>query len=357
MRHGCALALALLAACKGSSGHKAEPDPGARDGRAAATDAATDAAVPGPDLGFVTGEVVIAEEHDGHVTAKVLGAGGTWKAIEGEGVFPSASRWQGGLLVIVAEGEHETEHVEHLAVVRAGKLERVSVTAQLVRNPVVAGGTLVVETNADGFRELYRVAPDGKATRLTSNREGNFEPSLSPDGTQVAFTSSRDGDAEIYRMHVAGGKATRLTAFHKDDWSPQWSPDGRLLAFLSDREGPPRVYLMAPDGTELSRFTAETDPAAVEDLPRWAPDGKRLAYTRTLDGVQRVIVENRVLTPEDVSDRELAWSPDGAMLAVLRHPVVAGKLGAPALAFVRVSDGQVLATDARVSPFLVRWLP
>jgi hypothetical protein len=30
MRHGCALALALLAACKGSSGHKAEPDPGAR---------------------------------------------------------------------------------------------------------------------------------------------------------------------------------------------------------------------------------------------------------------------------------------------------------------------------------------
>jgi len=355
MRRGRALALVLLVGCKGASERKTEPGSGARDASAAV--AAIDAALPAPDPSFVRGEVVIAEEHDGHVTTRVLGAGGTWTAIEGEGVFPSASRWQGGLLVIVAEGESEAEHVEQLGVVRGAAIERFGPKAQLVRNPVVAGDTLVVETNQHGFRELYRIGADGKDVRLTQNREGNFEPSLSPDGKTLVFTSSRDGDSEVYRMPAAGGAATRLTAFHKDDWSPLWSPSGALVTFLSDREGPPRLFVMAPDGTDLARFTGETDPDAIEDLPRWSPDGKQLAFTRSTGVVQRVVVENLVLTPEGFSDRDLAWSPDGTMLAVLRHPVTGGKLGPATLTFVRISDGHVIGSDPRVSPFLLRWLP
>jgi hypothetical protein len=260
MRRGRALALIVLLGCKGASEKKTEPASGPRDAVAAA--ASIDAAVAAPDLGFVRGEVVIAEEHGGHVTTRTLAAGGTWNAIEGEGVFPSASRWQGGLLVIVAEGESEAEHVEQLGVVRGGKVERFGPKAQLVRNPVVAGETLVVETNLHGFRELYRIATDGKEIRLTQNREGNFEPSLSPDGKTLAFTSSRDGDSEVYRMPAAGGAATRLTAFHKDDWSPLWSPSGTLVTFLSDREGPPRLFVMAPDPT------ASPTPATPSAAPR-----------------------------------------------------------------------------------------
>ncbi len=346
------VALVLLLGCKGASERKTEPASGSRD----AVAAPIDAALPAPDLSFVRGEVVIAEEHDGHVTSRVL-RDGVWTAIDGDGVFPSASRWQGGLLVIVAEGDTEVDHVEQLGVVRGTKVERFGPRAQLVRNPVVTGDTLIVETNQHGFRELYRIGADGKDVRLTQNREGNFEPSLAPDGKSLVFTSSRDGDSEVYRMPTSGGAATRLTAFHKDDWSPLWSPNGALIAFLSDREGPPRIFLMVPDGTDQSRFTAETDPDAIEDLPRWSPDGKRLAFTRSTGIVQRVVIENQVLTPEGFSDRDLAWSPDGTMLALLRHPITSGKLGPAVLTFVRISDGQLLSTDPRVSPFLVRWMP
>lgn len=337
----------LLAAC----GSK-KKDAAVEGGRDAARAVAPDAAVAGPELGFVKGSVYVAEEGG---IAKAL-EGGAWREL-GKGVFPSGHRWKGGLLVILAEGEDAADHVEQLAVLR-DRPEPFGPTAQMVRNPVVAGDVLVVETNLDGFRELYRI--DAAAKRLTNNPEGNFEPALSADGKTLAFVSSRDGDSEIYRMPSGGGTATRLTAFHLDDWSPIWAPDGTIV-FLSDREGRPRLFGMNADGTNQHRLTSETSPDAIEDLPRVAPDGKTLAYTRSIGTTSVVHLldvatgKATPLTPPEHSDRDLAWSPDGAYLAVIRHPIASGKLGRPALVFVRISDNVAVA-DPRVAPFLVRWL-
>lgn len=337
----------LLAAC----GAK-KKEPAGEVGRDAAVARALDAQAAAPDLSFVQGNVYVAEEGG---IAKALDRG-AWREI-GKGVFPSAHRWKGGLLVILAEGEDAADHVEQLAVLR-DKIEPFGPTAQMVRNPTVAGDVLVVETNLDGFRELYRIDADAK--RLTNNPEGNFEPALSRDGKTLAFVSSRDGDSEIYRMPSAGGTATRLTAFHLDDWSPVWSPDGTLV-FISDREGRPRLFAMNADGTGQRRVTAETSADAVEDLPRFSPDGKTLAYTRSIGTTSVVHLldvatgKSAPLTPPEHSDRDLAWSPDGAYLAVIRHPITGGKLGPPSLVFVRLSD-KTAVSDPRVSPFLVRWL-
>jgi TolB protein len=344
----------LLAACKGGSGAGA----GAKQKDAGLV--ATDAPAVAVDLSFVRGSVYVAEAEDhGHVRMRVLENGG-WRDL-GSNLFPSGSMWQGGLLAISAEGESESEHVEQLVIVRDGKVEPFGGKHQLVRNPVVVGDVLVVETNEHGFRDLYRLDAAGTARRLTSNKEGNFEPALSPDGTTLAFTSSRDGDSEIYRMPSAGGAATRLTAFHRDDWSPLWSPDGRTLLFLSDREGMPRLFMMNPDGTAQRRVTAETDPELIEDLPRFSPDGRHLAFIRGRGAVQTLRVldlssgKSTDITPADHSDRDFTWSPDGSYLAVVRHIVTSGKLGPSALTFVRISDN-VATADPRANPVLIRWL-
>ena len=43
-------------------------------------------------------------------------------------------------------------------------------------------------SDRDGNTEIYIMNVDGSAqTRLTSNNDLDFEPSISPDGTQIKF--------------------------------------------------------------------------------------------------------------------------------------------------------------------------
>ncbi len=343
------------------------------------------------ELGFVGGSVWIAEQRDGHVRpARLDTRTAAWVAHGGGALdlYPTELVRKGDLVAIATEGETEADHAEQLALVRGGVVSFFGPRAQAVRNPSSSrdGTVVVVEASADGFRDLYRLDLDGKVTRLTANREGNFEPAVAPDGSALAFVSSRDGQAEIYRMTPTGGDATRLTSFHKDDWSPAWASDGRMLAFLSDREGAARVFLMAPDGTGQRRLTAEADPAVVEDRPRWSLDSPALAFLRTARGRSTLVVVDptsgaaRTLTPDGFVDRDFAWGPGGTHVAVVRHPdgatggaagaagagtagaagagTASGGAGAASgVMFVRVSDGAVVARAAPATPLALRWLP
>ncbi len=361
------LLLLSLSACKGSS--KDKPSPAASPSDAASTDAP---AVPTVDLSFVRGTIVIAAEHDHHhVEARALDpATGAWTPLGASSelsLFPTGHVVRGGILVIATEGETQADHVEQLALVRGDAVEPFGPKAGAVRNPTVSadGAVIVVETSEQNFRDLYKIDAAGATSRLTSNREGNFEPSLSPDAAHVVFSSSRDGDSEIYRAPIRGGAATRLTAFHKDDWSPLWSPDGKHVAFLSDREGPPRLFLMSPDGTAQRRATEETDVDVAEDLPRWSPDGARLAFVRGGGLDQSLVVldvasgKTRRLTPEDHADTEYAWSPDGAHLVAIRRDVRQVRaLPAGDLVIISASDGKLAAPLGPAAGVrFVRWLP
>lgn len=366
-RLACVVALAflLLPACKGK--RRDEPagggtGTGTGTGTAAPVADAAERGAP-PDLSFIKGDVVVVEKRDGHDRPVRLDpATGAWTALGGgdANLFPTGHRLRGGLLAIATWGETEADHVEQLAIVRGAEVELFGPRAQMIRNPSVAGEAVLVESSEASFRDLYAIGADGKATRLTDNPQGNFEPAVSPDGKRVAFASSRDGNAELYVMPVGGGEATRLTNKERDDWSVAWSPDGTRLVFLSDRDSAQRVYVMAPDGTGLARLTAETAPDVVEEQPRWSPDGKTLAYLRGERASLGVVLvevatgKARTLTPAGQVDLDYAWSPDGAHLVVVRHPD-RNPQSPGAIAFVRVSDGAVLATDDTTSS-AVRWI-
>lgn len=370
----CLLALASSAACvacKGSAKRKpAEPqvaDAGADGGAGADAPSA-----PAVDLSFVRGSIVVARERGDHAVAaaRLDPLTGAWVPLGGQtesSLFPTGHIVRGGMLVIATEGETQADHVEQLAIVRGDAIERFGPRAGAVRNPTVSadGAVIVVETSEQNFRDLYKIDAHGATSRLTANREGNFEPSLSPDAATVVFSSSRDGDAEIYRAPVKGGAATRLTAFHKDDWSPLWSPDGANVVFLSDREGPPRLFLMSPDGTSQRRATAETDVDVAEDLPRWSLDGAQLAFTRGGGLSQSLIVldvpsgKTRRLTPDGFSDSDAAWSPDGAHFVVIRTDVrVVRSMPIGDIVLISATDGKPVASlGSAAGVRFVRWLP
>ncbi len=177
-------------------------------------------------------------------------------------------------------------------------------------------------------------------------------PQISPDSTRVAYFADPYGqDAEhplasIWVAPVDGSApAFQLTRGEWRDDSPRWSPDGLTLAFLSDRaeRGTKALYRIRVDGGEAT-LLVKRKKRGIETL-EWSPDGTRIAFTAPdepseederrererddpnvygerwpyarLHVVDVASGEVKTLPLGDVHVVELAWSPDGAMIAYL----------------------------------------
>lgn len=280
--------------------------------------------------------------------------------------FPAAPSPRGDALLVVASREHEGVHREQLQIQPLDGGEAVPLHAPRgrSRNPSWApdGSWFVAESDAQGFSDLVRMAPqpDAEPEALATAKEGNFEPSVSPDGARVAFVSSREGDPEIYVMRADGTEVQRLTIFHKEDWAPRWSPDGKWIAFLSSREGRDRVFVVRPDGTRTRAISGSAATGDERELA-WSPDSRKLAFAGRLpSGETRIWVapvddedaEPVALTDGKHRDDQPAWSPDGKYL------VFVSERGDNTDLYLMRADGSGLTrlTEAPGADWLPRWL-
>lgn len=172
---------------------------------------------------------------------------------------------------------------------------------------------------------------------------------LSPDGRYVAFvvtqadmkTNFRNSD--VWLVSTEAGEPRVLTRSLKRDDQPRWSPDSRRLAFISDRDGKAQIYVISIDGGEAEKIT--DSPTAVQGFA-WSPDSRHLAFIspdplpearekEKKDGFDQIVVgadyqyarisvvevgsaQTRkpvVITSGNLHVSELAWSPDGSVIA------------------------------------------
>lgn len=183
--------------------------------------------------------------------------------------------------------------------------------------------------------EVRAIDVDTGTTRVLGDCEaGLCFGSLSPDGTVLA-THWRDG---LHLHPVGSGEDTVLDLPGTGVGYPVWSTDGSRLAYLSedglwvvraDGEAPHRVYASSLAGGD--GLLREPRPFP---LPAWSPDGRRIAVVLADlrgDGPQQdfevVVVSADGGAVQRVADAghcaclglappALAWSPDGALLAV-----------------------------------------
>lgn len=164
--------------------------------------------------------------------------------------------------------------------------------------------------------EMYVMDADGSnQTRLSTGLKVRYSErlSVSPDGTRIlidkdtpagqfalSYVSLAEPDR---RVKLADGFAS----------SPVWSPDGRHIAYCAGSgSGSEQVIVMNADGSNAQPLTVGPDRHLFVD---WSPDGRQLAFMRdyqlyvmNADGT-----EQRLLLTGFV--RNLAWSPDGTMIA------------------------------------------
>jgi dipeptidyl aminopeptidase/acylaminoacyl peptidase len=185
-----------------------------------------------------------------------------------------------------------------------------------------------------GARQLCTLSLRGTGapwTQLTASEQSVSDPQWSPDGRRLAYV--RDG--EIWIIEADGSRDTLVVGKPGGGREPRWSPDGRRLAFLSRRRGWTQVWTI--DAPVPRRGRPQRDPRAPEPTAltepgtdvqgmAWSPDGASLAVaaqTRPddLETMQILLVgaasgSSRVIAGETSHDTAPRWASDGALVYV-----------------------------------------
>lgn len=164
--------------------------------------------------------------------------------------------------------------------------------------------------------ELYIMDPDGSnQTRLSTELGIRYSEKLtvSPDGTRILI--DKDTPSGQFALSYVSLAEPNLRVKLAEGFasSPVWSPDGRRIAYCAGSgSGSEQVIVMNADGSDARPLTAGSSRHLFVD---WSPDGQRLAFMRdyqlyimNADGTdQRPLLAGFA--------RNLAWSPDGTMIA------------------------------------------
>jgi Tol biopolymer transport system component len=154
---------------------------------------------------------------------------------------------------------------------------------------------------------------------------GNLD--LSPDGRQLAFAKlvhASELQTDIWLIELATGRATPLTDDPAGDYDPTWSPDGKYIVFNSRRPGGASLFLRASDGSgvDVPLATVEKSEANSFTVASWSradalifnvlnKTGDFDLWTLSMSGDRM----RRVFVSSKQSELDATFSPDGRWVA------------------------------------------
>jgi Tol biopolymer transport system component len=161
-------------------------------------------------------------------------------------------------------------------------------------------------------------AASGVATRITSERSDEFDPTWSPDGQRLFYASDRAGFYDVYSRPSAGGAEELVLRTNWDKLVEAVTHDGREILFVGSPQGHAEdiwSFALAPGSA----------PKAVIDTPEFAeysarlsPDGRWLAFSSDEPGNRAIFVQPFPTGPRRPVSSSIGesavWSRDGKEL-------------------------------------------
>ena len=178
----------------------------------------------------------------------------------------------------------------------------------------------VAESATPNRAEIVVARIDGSETHAVA--EGS-DPAWSPVDDRIAYVSSAEKPARLHVVHADGSGDTTLTPRSSGWYHPLWSPDGtRLVASHSVPGRVGDVEVLRSDGTpvvNLGRLVFSDD--------AWSPRGDAIAFGAAQGAVVVDTTSGRRRRLTTFYASQVAWSPDGARLAVAAGGECRDRLG------------------------------
>ena len=167
-----------------------------------------------------------------------------------------------------------------------------------------------------------------QTTRLTDTSSANASPRWSADGTKIYFLSDRSGSMQVWEMNARGTDVRQLTALGTDVEGFGISPDGNAIWWVQT------VHVAARKSSDIYQDMPQSKARIYDDLMArhwdyWDEGDYRHIFVGKLEN-GRIAAGRDILGADAAWDAplapyfdmaEIAWSPDGSMLAYTGKPL------------------------------------